>query len=626
MPKNRLILVLLMLVLAAFVGCSSDDDTTTNPPVDSSWDVLSAAVTDMLNDSAATPGGISADALAMDLATYTVIDIRSQSVFDAGHIPGAYHSGLGTLLDDVGNTIPVNKPFVVACYSGQSAGHAVVALKLMGHEAKTLLFGMSSWNSALSSSWDDNTANELAVAETTNNNGDLVVNAFPTAVDGYNAATVVADRVAVMLNNGFKGINYSDMVLNGLENYFIVNYFGEADYLGTGTAGVPGHIPGAYQFTPNQSLGVDQMLNNLPTDMPIVVYCWTGQHSSQVAAALNILGYEALSLKFGSNRLFHDQLTAHAWNGTTAAYTLETTSGVQPEFQALATAVEVIMNDSAVTAGGITADALALALADYTVIDIRSQSVYDAGHIPGAYHSSLGTILDDVGDTIPTDKPFVVACYTGQSAGHAVVALKMMGYETKTLLFGMCSWNSTLSTGWDDNTGDALAVPETTNNNGDLTTHDFPTLGYDLATVVDDAVDDMLAGGFKGIDFSTMVLNGLENYFIVNYFGEADYLGTGTAGVPGHIPGAYQFTPNQSLGVDQMLNNLPTDMPIVVYCWTGQHSSQITAFLNMLGYEAYSLKWGSNALFHSDLTAHKWNGTTASYTLEVTPPPMAANF
>mgnify|MGYP002064785740 CR=1 FL=1 len=65
----------------------------------------------------------------------------------------------------------------------------------------------------------------------------------------------------------------------------------------------------------------------------------------------------------------------------------------------------------------------------------------------------------------------------------------------------------------------------------------------------------------------------------------------------GHIPGAFQFTPYQSLGIDQMLANIPTDHPIVVYGWTGQHSSQLVAYLNMLGYEAYSLVFGANALF-----------------------------
>ena len=96
-----------------------------------------------------------------------------------------------------------------------------------------------------------------------------------------------------MLTEGFKGISYPDIQGN-LDDYFIINYFGEADYLGMGSSGVPGHIPGAFQFTPYASMGIDQMLNNIPADMPVVVYCWTGQHSSAVVAYLNMLGLRCL--------------------------------------------------------------------------------------------------------------------------------------------------------------------------------------------------------------------------------------------------------------------------------------------------------------------------------------------
>jgi rhodanese-related sulfurtransferase len=122
----------------------------------------------------------------------------------------------------------------------------------------------------------------------------------------------------------------------------------------------------------------------------------------------------------------------------------------------------------------------------------------------------------------------------------------------------------------------------------------------------------MLAADFKAINYAD-IRDNLSSYFILNYFGQSDYEGTNTdSGVPGHIPGAFQFTPYQSLGIDQMLENLPTDKTIVVYCWTGQHSSQVTAYLNMLGYDAVSLKFGSNGLFHTDLKEHKWGGDTSN--------------
>ncbi len=289
-------------------------------------------------------------------------------------------------------------------------------------------------------------------------------------------------------------------------------------------------------------------------------------------------------------------------------------------FQVMADAVLPYLNDSTDCPGVISAEALFNdGVENYTIIDLRSADDYKAGHIQGAVNATLGNLVSTVeGLNLAKDAPIVVACYTGQVAGHAKIALEMLGYEnTKSLLFGMASWSSTLTGKMDGGVGDALTDAETTDNNPSLTkTYDPPTLTEPAETVVTDRVNKVLADGFKGISYADLVANGLENYFIVNYFGQADYLGTGEAGVPGHIPGAFQFTPYKSITADAFLANLPTDKPIVVYCWTGQHSSQVVAALNMLGYEALSLKFGSNALFHSALTAHKWGaGATHDYPL-----------
>ena len=76
--------------------------------------------------------------------------------------------------------------------------------------------------------------------------------------------------------------------------------------------------------------------------------------------------------------------------------------------------------------------------------------------------------------------------------------------------------------------------------------------------------------------------------------------------------------------MDQMLNNIPTDRPIVIYDWTSQVSIQIASYLNMLGREAYSLKFGANSLFYSDLLAHKWGpGSMHDFPLEVGNNPAA---
>jgi rhodanese-related sulfurtransferase len=625
MLKRWTWMALLLIAMAAFWGCSDDDDDPT-VPTETTFEVMAAAGAAYINDSADAPGVVAASDIVDILDDLTVIDIRQVDAYEHGHIPGAINIPFGELMDAIqADQIPTDKPIVITCYTGQSAGQAKVALELSGYEdVRTLLWGMSSWYSGtLGSKWTDGRCTDQAFTpETTNNNADLTVHNFPTL--GGSASTIVAERVEAMMDGGWLGISYSSMAAAGLDNFFILNYFSEADYDGTGGI-TPGHIPGAYQFTPYMSLGIDQMLENLPTDMPIVVYCWTGQHSAQVAAYLVTLGYDAKTLANGSNGLFYSQLGGHKWSDANVMeYAVEVGGNTAtPEFANIATAAAEYINDSDDAPGVIAASAIEPILSELTVIDIRRADAYAYSHIPGAINIPFAELMDAIqADQIPTDKPIVITCYTGQSAGQAKVALELSGYEdVKTLLWGMSSWNTdVLGSHWTDGRcKDEAFTPETTNNNGDLVQNEFPSLS--TGDTLADRVEAMMDGGWLGTSYAAMTTAPLttDDFFILNYFGEGDYDGTGGV-TPGHIPGAYQFTPYESLGIDQMLNNLPNDgTPIVVYCWTGQHSAQVAAYLTVLGYNAKTLSNGSNGLFYSQLGGHKWADTNVmGYTMDGT--------
>ncbi len=73
---------------------------------------------------------------------------------------------------------------------------------------------------------------------------------------------------------------------------FIISVRSEGDYTDAG------HIPGSLWVSPKE-LFTEDVLNDLPTDQPIAVYCYTGQTASQVTSALNMLGYDASSVLFG---------------------------------------------------------------------------------------------------------------------------------------------------------------------------------------------------------------------------------------------------------------------------------------------------------------------------------------
>ncbi|MDX1284510.1 MAG: rhodanese-like domain-containing protein, partial [Draconibacterium sp.] len=76
------------------------------------------------------------------------------------------------------------------------------------------------------------------------------------------------------------------------------------------------------------------------------------------------------------------------------------------------------------------------------------------------------------------------------------------------------------------------------------------------------------------------------NYYINNYFSEAHYSGFG------HIKSAVRVNP---LLINDC-SKLDPNAKVVTYCYTGQTSAVISAYLNVLGFDAYSLKFGINGM------------------------------
>ncbi|MDF1575369.1 MAG: rhodanese-like domain-containing protein [Bacteroidales bacterium] len=73
------------------------------------------------------------------------------------------------------------------------------------------------------------------------------------------------------------------------------------------------------------------------------------------------------------------------------------------------------------------------------------------------------------------------------------------------------------------------------------------------------------------------------------------------------------------LAVDEVLKMLPTDKTIVVYCYSGQNSARIAAYLRVLGYDAKSLKFGANGMIYDEMTKSRWRAaSTMNYGWEST--------
>ena len=238
----------------------------------------------------------------------------------------------------------------------------------------------------------------------------------------------------------------------------------------------------------------------------------------------------------------------------------------------------------------------------YNIIDIRGGSDFATSHIEGATNSTLADILTTAAGTT---KPILVVCYTGQTAAHAVVALKLSGFEAKLLKWGMSGWTSTLSAPWEGNSGPVNGITAIGHSNW-VTTATTPvatfadpslTLSGDGAAMLKARVQLMLTNGFKASK-NVDVLTTPSDYFINNYWAQAD------VDHYGHIAEAYRVNPLSIAGGE--MSNLDPAKTVVTYCWTGQTSSMVTAYLNVIGYNATSLTFGANGMIYTDLQSHKF--------------------
>nr|NQU89808.1 hypothetical protein [Bacteroidota bacterium] len=243
---------------------------------------------------------------------------------------------------------------------------------------------------------------------------------------------------------------------------------------------------------------------------------------------------------------------------------------------------------------------------DLFIIDIRKSEDFAANRIEWATNSTLGNVLTTAEQS--GGKPIVVVCYTGQTAGHAAMALRLSGYtDTKVMLWGMCSWNAATANAWntaiaDGNTavGDAnwAVAPGDIAANTPMTAPKVEYVSEDGAEILKEQVTKMLTNGFKTVT-KVDVLTTPANYFINNYWAEADVT------LYGNIKTAYRLNPLTLK--DGEYAYLDGTAKVVTYCWTGQQSSMITAYLSVMGYDAYSLVYGANGMIYENLESHNFS-------------------
>jgi hydroxyacylglutathione hydrolase len=79
---------------------------------------------------------------------------------------------------------------------------------------------------------------------------------------------------------------------------------------------------------------------------------------------------------------------------------------------------------------------------ELTVVDVRTEKEWNAGHIAGAIHIHGGKLQEKIAE-VPRDKPVAVICGSGYRGSIAASFLKREGYESvSNVLGGMSAWKA----------------------------------------------------------------------------------------------------------------------------------------------------------------------------------------
>ena len=292
-----ILLLALLLAIPLLSACGGEEEPTPTPspgpeptpspaPAIAETDVVKDAVVAYLADKA---GNMKAADLHMKVAEGDapyIISLRKAEDYAKGHIPGAVNIGFGELAK-----LPMDEEILVYCYTGQSASFGAAVLGVLGYDVTNLLHGMSSWS--------DDAAVYVSRFDPATTQGDYAVETAANAGGNYglpdieNTTSDDPDAIvkAAAATVSPKYINAADLnmkIAEG-EDMTIVSVRSAENY-------AAGHVPGAV------NIGLGALADNLAKinpDAPVYVYCYTGHSAAQAAALLQMLGYDAYSLKFG---------------------------------------------------------------------------------------------------------------------------------------------------------------------------------------------------------------------------------------------------------------------------------------------------------------------------------------
>lgn len=362
---------------------------------------------------------------------FYLLSARSAEDYGNAHIKGAKNVPYGTTMIENLSSVPKDKKVVVYCYSGQTAGQATAAMRLLGYDAVSLNGGMGVKSNA-PLGW---------------------INKGYTVVSSSTVYNGVVDYYENMPEHIYK-IGQQDFVdkVRAGEEMVIIDIRSAADY-------EKGHVQGAINM-PWGTTAISDNMKKIPQDKEVMIYCYSGQTAGQTVMAMNLAGVNARSVNLGFNfgiskvEGIDDVLTTEISEFGTRTYTID--SEIQEALDGYYKGLEEV-KDTPFKNYKVAEDQLATMIdmeEDFYLLSIRSAEDYEKGHIKGAHNVPFHKDFVKNLAGVPEDKKVVVYCYSGQTAGQTVAAMRFLGYDAVSLNGGV-GVKSNAPIGW-TNTGKEL--------------------------------------------------------------------------------------------------------------------------------------------------------------------------
>lgn len=214
-----------------------------------------------------------------------ILDVRQADAYAEGHIKGAVNMPFGPAVAEGLALIPDDRQVYVYCYTGQTASQVTALLNVAGKFAANVQKG---FNDGISKEAGfEKYIDKEAVAMPTETYE--VDPAVQEAITKYFSEVEAAKGTAFASFN-FKPESLKEVMDAEDDSYYVYSIRSAEDY-------AKGHIKGAVNNP--FGTGMQAKFAELPADKTIIVQCYSGQTSSQTAAILRLLGYNAYSLQGG---------------------------------------------------------------------------------------------------------------------------------------------------------------------------------------------------------------------------------------------------------------------------------------------------------------------------------------